>query len=156
MAASPLSLKRIMPVYADADTGIVKIRLATHFVERDRYSQRFFSYPKSKPLERLQRITWVDGRLEFRPCQKPRLKLGKPVVVGKTECGFSRGLDTRQIARPTRSNRIHSTSSCSAALIQIFAFPLYISIRPVILTCFSSMPESTSDLSPVMRAGSSR
>jgi hypothetical protein len=88
MAASLLSLIRIMPVYADADTGIVKIRLATHFVERDRYSQRFFSHPNRRPLERLQRITWVDGRLEFRPCQNPRLKLGKPAVVGKTECGF--------------------------------------------------------------------
>ncbi len=73
MAASLLSLIRIMPVYADADTGIVKIRLATHFVERDRYSQILQS-SKSKPLERLQRITWVDGRLEFRPCQNPRLK----------------------------------------------------------------------------------
>jgi len=37
----------------------------------------------------------------------------------------------------------HSTSSCSAALIRISGFPLYISIRPVILTCFPSMPEDS-------------
>jgi hypothetical protein len=39
-----------MPVYADTDTGIVKIRLAAHFVERDRYFQRFFSHPSRKQL----------------------------------------------------------------------------------------------------------
>jgi len=41
---------------------------------------------------------------------------------------------------------LHSTSSCSAALIRISGFPLYISIRPVILTCFPSMPDSRGDL----------
>src|SRR5258708_1186099 len=41
---------------------------------------------------------------------------------------------------------IHSTSSCSAALIRISGLPLYVSIRPVTLTRFPSIPDNTGDL----------
>ena len=39
----------------------------------------------------------------------------------------------------------YSIASCPAALIRISGFPLYISIRPVILMCFPSMSESIGD-----------
>jgi hypothetical protein len=40
----------------------------------------------------------------------------------------------------------HSISTCSAALIRISGFPLYISIRPVIFTRLPSIPNSSGDL----------
>ena len=48
--------------------------------------------------------------------------------------------------KASKSKSLHSTSICETALIRISGFPLYILIRPVILTCFPSMSDRISDL----------
>jgi hypothetical protein len=55
-----------------------------------------------------------------------------------------------------RVGLIHSTANWEAALIRISGFPLYVSIRPVILTHFPSMSESLGDFDTGCPTESSR
>src|SRR5207253_30862 len=57
-----------------------------------------------------------------------------------------RTLTIKFVKIPAGSRKLaHSTSNWEAAFIRISGFPLYISIRPVILTCFPSIPESSGE-----------
>ena len=67
------------------------------------------------------------------------------------------GLQVRK-RQPAKAapDQTYSSSSYSTALIRISGVPLYISIRPVILTCLPSIPIASVICSPALPAGSSR